>query len=68
MKPFVFFVITFDPIKILTCSAPQNDRLNLSFVKDINLDGEKMTINSRKMLITRSTMKQRASDVSKKSP
>ena len=57
MKPFVLFVIAFDPIKILTYWAPQNDRLNLSFVKDINLDGEKMTINSRKMLITQSTMK-----------
>ena len=30
----VFFVITFVPIKIQTCSAPQNDRRNLSFVKD----------------------------------
>ena len=57
MKPFVFFVITFDPIKILTCSAPQNDRQNLCFVKDTNLDGENMTINSPKMLISRSIMK-----------
>ena len=36
MKTFVFSVIAFDPIKILTCRAPRNDRLNLSFVKYIN--------------------------------
>ena len=33
--PFAFCVITFEPIEVQTCSAPQNDRLNLSFVKDI---------------------------------
>ena len=32
---FAFSVITFEPIKILNCLAPQNDSLNLSFVKDI---------------------------------
>ena len=64
MKPFVFFVIDFDQIMILTCLAPQIDCLKLSFVKDINEVGEKMTINNRKKFITRSTMKQRASDVS----
>ena len=37
---FVFFVITFVPIKIQTCSAPQNDRWNLSFVKDKHLVGQ----------------------------
>ena len=37
----VFFVITFVPIKIQTCSAPQNDRRNLSFVKDEHRYGEK---------------------------
>ena len=36
----VFCVITFEPIKFLTCSAPQNDRLNFSFVKDIHVVGE----------------------------
>ena len=30
-----FCVITFEPIEIQTYSAPQNDRLNLNFVKDI---------------------------------
>ena len=29
---FVFYVMTFDPI---TCYAPQNDRLNLSFMRDM---------------------------------
>ena len=37
---FVFFVITFVPIKIQTCLAPQNDRGNLSFVKDKGLVGQ----------------------------
>ena len=39
MEKIAFFVITFEPIKIQTHSAPQNDRLNLSFVKDIYVDG-----------------------------
>ena len=29
------YVVAFDPIKIFTYKAPQNDRLNLSFVKDL---------------------------------
>jgi hypothetical protein len=33
MEIFVFCVIAFERIKIQTCSAPQNDRLNFSFVK-----------------------------------
>ena len=41
MEIFAFCVITFEPIKIQTCSAPQKDRLNLSFVKDENTVGEK---------------------------
>ena len=36
---FAFYVIMFEPIK--TCSAPQNDRLNFSFVKDIHAVGKK---------------------------
>ena len=43
-----FCVIPFEPIKFLTCSAPQNDRLNFSFVKDIHVVGEKMARNGRK--------------------
>ena len=39
MEIIAFCVITFEPIKIQTHSAPQNDRLNFSFVKDIHLDG-----------------------------
>ena len=40
-----FCVITFEPIKILTHYAHQNDCLNLSFVKDINTVGKKETRN-----------------------
>ena len=40
---FVIHVVAFDPIKIQTSLAPQNDRLNLSFVKDIYVTCEKMT-------------------------
>ena len=39
---FVFFVITFVPIKIQTCSAPQNDCRNLSFVKDVYIVGDEL--------------------------
>ena len=48
MKTFVFSVIAFDPIKILTCWAPQNDRQNLNFVKGMYVVGEKMTRDSCK--------------------
>ena len=34
-------VIDFDPIQIKTCSAPQNDRQHLLFVKDIHVDAKK---------------------------
>ena len=37
------FVITFDPNKVQTHLAPQNDRHNLSFVKDIVVVGKTMT-------------------------
>ena len=33
--PFAFCVITFEPIEVHTCSAPQNDWLNFCFEKDI---------------------------------
>ena len=46
---FAFCVITFEPIKLQTCSAPQNDRLNFSFMKDIYVVGEKMASKGRKM-------------------
>ena len=47
---FAFCVITLEPIMIQTISAPQNDRLNFSFVKDIRVVVEKMTKNCRKMI------------------
>ena len=39
MEKIASCVITFEPIKIQTHSAPQNDRLNFSFVKDNHVDG-----------------------------
>ena len=50
----VFFnqTLPFDPIKISTCWALQNDRQNLSFVKDTNGVGEKMARNTCKMAIS----------------
>ena len=33
---------------IQPCSAPKNDRLNFSFVKDIKVVGEKMASNGSK--------------------
>ena len=51
MEKIAFCVITFEPIEIQTCSAPQNDRLNFSFVKDIYVDGGKVARNGRKTAI-----------------
>ena len=48
---FAFCVITFEPIEVQTPSAPQNDCLNLSFVKDIYVDGGKLARNGRIMTI-----------------
>ena len=48
---FAFYVITFEPIEVQTRSAPQNDRLNLSFVKDEYKVVKKMTRNGPKMTI-----------------
>ena len=42
MEIFVFCVVTFVPIITMTCKAPQNDRYNLSFVKDKHTNGQKM--------------------------
>ena len=39
MEIIVFCVINFEPIKVYISSAPQNDRLNLRFVKDNYVDG-----------------------------
>ena len=37
MEIFAFGVITFEPINIQTCLAPQNVCLNISFVKDVHV-------------------------------
>ena len=37
----MIYVVAFDPIKIQTCLAPQNDCQNLSFVKDNYVVGKK---------------------------
>ena len=55
MEKIAFCVITFDTIKIQTHSAPQNDRLNFSFVKDIHVDGGNLAWNSCKTVICQST-------------
>ena len=41
MNIAVFSVVAFDTIKIQIYLATQNDRLNLRFVKDINVVGKK---------------------------
>ena len=46
-----YFVVAFDPIKICTNYAPQNDCWNLSFVKDIYIVAKKMTTNGPKRAI-----------------
>ena len=53
-KIFVSCVITFEPMKIETRSAPQNNSLNLSFVKDIYTDGRKLARDVRKTAICQS--------------
>ena len=44
----MFYVVTFVVIKIKTLSAPQNDRLNFSFVKNNHVVGKKMARKGRK--------------------
>ena len=45
---FAFCVITFEPIMIWTCSAPQNDCQSFSFVKDAYVDSKKLARNGGK--------------------
>ena len=45
MEIFAYCVITFEPIISKTCEAPQNDRQNLSFVKDEHTYGKKVARN-----------------------
>ena len=40
----MFSVISFEPIEIHTGLAPQNDHLNLSFVKDIYVVAKQMVV------------------------
>jgi 1,4-alpha-glucan branching enzyme len=47
----LYYVIAFDPIKILTQYASQNDGLNLNFLKDVNIVAKKMAKNGHKMAI-----------------
>ena len=49
MEMFAFVAINFEPIGILTHSAHQNDRLNLSFVKDKHTVSKNMARNGYKM-------------------
>jgi hypothetical protein len=55
MEIFAFCVITFEPILSKTCSAPQNDRQSLSFVKDEHTYGEKMARKGHTKLIYKGT-------------
>ena len=48
---FLIFVLTFEPNKIQTHLAPQNDCLNLSFVKYIHVIWEKRNRSGLKMTI-----------------
>ena len=50
----MIYVLAFDPIKIQTLYASQNDGRNLSFVKDSNEVGNKVTRNGGKMTISKS--------------
>ena len=46
-----FYAIAIEPIKVQTHSAPQNDRLNLSYVKDIYVNAKKMARKVGQMVI-----------------
>ena len=48
---FVNYMNIFHKTKVQTCSVPQNDRLNLSFVKDIYVVAKKMTRSGHKTAI-----------------
>ena len=48
MEIFALCVIKFEPIKVQTRLTPQNNHLNLSFVKDENTVCKKMAINGPK--------------------
>ena len=47
----MFYVIAIEPIRVQTHSASQNDRLNLSFMKDAYGNARKMARKGGKMVI-----------------
>ena len=49
--PICILLITFEPIEVQTCPAPQNNHLNLSFAKDINVNSGKLARNDQKTAI-----------------
>ena len=51
MEILAFYAIAIEPIKVQACSASQNDRLNISFVKDKYGNVEKMARKGSKMVI-----------------
>ena len=51
MEIFAFCVIIHEPIKIQTCAAPQNDRLNFVFMNDIYVDSKKVARNSSNFVV-----------------
>ena len=51
MEILAFYAIAIEPFEIWKCSAPQNDRLDLSFLEDIYVYAEKLTRNGRKTAI-----------------
>ena len=59
---FAFCVSTFEPIEAQACSAPQNDRLNLIFVKNSYIDCGKLAKNGQKTTILADGLGQLAID------
>ena len=51
MKILGFYSIAIEPIKVQTHSASENDRLNLSFVKDTYGNAKKIDRKGGKMVI-----------------
>ena len=51
MEILAFFNIAPQPIKIQIHSAPQNDRLDFSFMKDTHETAKKMARKGRKQVI-----------------
>ena len=55
MKIFAYCVLTFEPILSKTCKAPQNDRQNLSVVKDEHTYGKKVARKGHTEVISKGT-------------